>query len=67
LEFDQSPSPAFPRLLLYTCRMFEGGLCVLDKFLATTAHKKLDNNNNAEADQLDVCHKMQPVNISALA
>jgi hypothetical protein len=51
-------SHSFVRLLLYTCRMYEGGLCVLDKFMATTNKKKLDQ---AEKSQLDMCHKLQPV------
>nr|CAD2124132.1 unnamed protein product [Meloidogyne enterolobii] len=45
------------RLLLYTCNMYEGGECVLDKFLATTSTKTLKSFNNEE---LNECFKLKP-------
>ena len=38
--------------------MFEGGECVLDKFLATTSTKTLKSFNNEE---LNECFKLKPV------
>ncbi|KAF7638951.1 hypothetical protein Mgra_00001475, partial [Meloidogyne graminicola] len=45
------------RLLLYTCHMFEGGVCVLSKFLATTSNKY---SRTEQKQELDFCFKMQP-------
>ncbi|KAL7077027.1 hypothetical protein ACQ4LE_003973 [Meloidogyne hapla] len=45
------------RLLLYTCNMFEGGICVLDKFLATTSNKVFKTFNG---EDLNNCFKLKP-------